>query len=64
MNLGEAFRHHKVLAAWGEGEDVLAACGITAELPGIVVAEASDADFASQLVESMGWHRHWDSLPV
>jgi len=64
VNLGEAFRHHKVVAAWGEGEDVLAACGITADLPGVVVGDGADAGFTSRLVESMGWHRHWERLPV
>ncbi len=31
MNLGEAFRHHKVVAAWGDGRAVLEACGIPAD---------------------------------
>jgi catalase len=60
VNLGEAFRHHKVVAAWGEGEAVLEACGITADIPGVVVADVADAAFVGRLVESMGWHRHWD----
>jgi catalase len=60
LNLGEAYRHHKVLAAWGEGQAVLAAAGVAADAPGVVVGEAADADFAGRLVEAMGWHRHWD----
>ena len=64
VNLGEAFRHHKVLAAWGEGEVVLEACGITADLPGIVVGDSVDTGFAGRLVDAMGWHRHWDRLPL
>jgi catalase len=63
VNLGEAFRHHKVLGAWGEGQAVLEACGMTADLPGVVVGDKADAAFASRLVESMGWHRHWGRRP-
>ncbi len=64
VNLGEAFRHHKVLAAWGEGRAVLEACGATADLPGVVVGDAVDADFGDRLVAAMGWHRHWDRVPA
>jgi len=64
VNLGEAFRHHKVLAAWGEGQAVLEACGITDGLAGIVFGDAADDAFADRLVEAMGWHRHWERLPV
>ncbi len=64
VNLGEAYRHHKVVAAWGEGAAVLDACGITADLPGVVVGAAADVGFAVQLVEAMGWHRHWDRPPL
>ncbi|MDQ6796460.1 MAG: catalase [Actinomycetota bacterium] len=60
LNLGEAFRHHKVVAAWGEGYAVLEACGITSDLAGVVVGDAADAGFVGRLIESMGWHRHWD----
>ena len=64
VNLGEAYRHHKVVAAWGEGEAVLESCGLTSDLPGVVMGNSVDADFADQLVEAMGWHRHWDRPPV
>ena len=63
VNLGEAFRHHKVIAGWGEGQAVLEACGIGADAPGVVVGEAVDADFGRRLVEAIGWHRHWDRSP-
>ncbi|HVF13001.1 MAG TPA: catalase, partial [Acidimicrobiales bacterium] len=62
VNLGEAFRHHKVIAAWGEGRDVLAANAISPEGPGVVIAEAGDDAFGRRLVEAMGWHRHWDRV--
>jgi len=60
VNLGEAFRHHKVLAAWGEGIAVLEASAIGADTPGVVTGDAADAGFGRRLVEAMGWHRHWD----
>jgi catalase len=64
VNLGEAFRHHKVVAAWGEGCVVLEACGIAADAEGVVVGDTVDAGFASRLVESIGWHRHWNRPPA
>ena len=64
LNLGEAFRHHKVIAAWGEGRAVLESVGIAADGPGVVVGDTADAAFASRLVEAMGWHRHWDRTPA
>jgi len=64
VNLGEAFRHHKPVAAWGEGRAVLEACGIDAEAPGVVVGDNADAGFAGRLVEAMGLHRHWDRVPT
>ncbi len=64
LNLGEAFRHHKVIAAWGDGRAVLEASGVATDAPGVVVGDTADADFAGRLVEAMGWHRHWDRLPA
>jgi len=63
LNLGEAFRHHKTLAAWGEGVAVLEACGITGEVPGVVLSDKPTSGFTDQLIEAMGWHRHWDRQP-
>jgi catalase len=62
LNLGEAFRHHKTLAAWGEGADVLASCGCAGL--GVVTSDSADATFASALVEAMAHHRHWDRAAV
>jgi catalase len=62
-NLGEAFRHHKTIAAWGEGTSVLDLLAMT-DAAGIVTAKKSDPAFAKALVETMGWHRHWDRSPV
>jgi len=64
VNLGEAYRHHKVVAAWGEGATVLASCGITDDLPGVVVGDTVVRSFAADLVEAIGMHRHWDRLPM
>ena len=64
INLGEAFRHHKTIAAWGEGRDVLEQCSITAGAAGVVVGDAADSAFVDELVEAMGWHRHWNRVPV
>jgi catalase len=64
VNLGEAYRHHKVVAAWGEGGTVLESCGITGDLPGVVVGAKADAAFAARLIEAIGMHRHWDRLPM
>ncbi|MEO8693939.1 MAG: catalase [Acidimicrobiales bacterium] len=62
LNLGEAFRHHKTLAAWGEGGDVLAACGCAGS--GVVTGETADGEFTSALVDAIGRHRHWDRAAV
>ncbi|HUP71796.1 MAG TPA: catalase [Acidimicrobiales bacterium] len=61
LNLGEAFRHQKTVAAWGEGRDVLASCGC--EGVGVVTADVADADFAAAVIVAMGLHRHWDRAP-
>ena len=58
--LQEAYRHHKPIAAWGRGREVLTAFGIPLDANGIVVDECVDNGFGASLVESMGWHRHWE----
>ena len=64
VNLSEAFRHYKTVAAWGTGVDVLDACALPAESPGVVTARNSDRAFAKALIEAVGWHRHWDRTSV
>ena len=64
VNLGEAFRHCKTIGAWGDGRAVLERCGIAAEAPGVVVSGVANASFADELVEAIGWHRHWDRTPT
>ena len=61
-NLGEAFRHHKTIGAWGEGVEVLDALSMI-DAPGVVTAKKSDTAFGEKVIEAMGWHRHWDRSP-
>ncbi len=63
MFLHEAFRHHKTVAAWGQGRDTLASFGITDGdgAPGVVLGGNDvDEDLVARLLEAMGHHRHWD----
>ena len=38
--------------------------GITADTPGVIVAETPKRAFTSALVEAIGWHRHWHRLTL
>jgi catalase len=60
VNLGEAFRHYKTIAAWGEGRAVLASCGIDQGTDGIVTSAKATSAFAAQLIKAIAAHRHWD----
>jgi hypothetical protein len=60
VNLGEAYRHYKTVGAWGAGREVLEACGIGATAAGVVTGKSVTATFGKQLIEAIGWHRHWD----
>jgi catalase len=59
LNLGEAFRHYKPIAAWGEGRDVLTACAIASDAEGVVTGASANRAFAKELIEAIAWHRHW-----
>ena len=59
VNLGEAYRHSKTIAAWGQGRDVLKACGIALDAPGVVTIDKPTRRFSASLIEAIGWHRHW-----
>ena len=61
VNLGEAYRHYKTIAAWGAGQDILAACSIPADVP-VSSPPTPPTGFAAA-VEAIGWHRHWDRPP-
>jgi catalase len=60
VNVGEAYRHHKPVAAWGEGCAVLEALGIEATAAGVVTADKVTPTFLAEVIESIGWHRYWD----
>jgi catalase len=60
LNLTEAFRHYKPIAAWGEGVRVLEASGIDVDAPGVVTARSASVSFSDGLIEAIGWHRYWE----
>jgi catalase len=62
--LQEAFRHCKVLAAWGDGTAVLEAAGITAGAAGVVTGDTAVKSFTDQLAAAVGLHRAWDRAPA
>ena len=64
LNLTEAYRHSKTIAAWGAGRQVLDAAGIAAASPGVITAGTPGRAFTMALVEAVGWHRHWDRAPI
>ncbi len=64
VNLGEAYRHYKAIAAWGEGTEVLQAAGVPLDAPGVVVSPKPGRVFAQELVAAVGWHRHWERTPT
>jgi len=57
--LQEAYRHHKPLAAWGDGVTLLEAAGATTGEPGIVTSERVTKGFGSNVVAALGRHRYW-----
>jgi catalase len=61
--LQEAFRHCKVLGAWGDGTAVLETAGITAGGAGVVTGGAAAKSFTDQLTAAVGLHRAWDRAP-
>jgi catalase len=58
--LQEAYRHLKVLGAWGDGTAILEAAGISADSPGVVTSASAGKSFADQLADAAGLHRVWD----
>jgi catalase len=59
----EAYRHHKPIAAWGDGTALLAAAGRDTDEPGVVVADRSSKTFAKSVLDSLAVHRHWERAP-
>jgi catalase len=55
--LQEAYRHCKTLAAWGTGSDILSACAIPLDAPGVMTRKSVKKAFNDQLFAAMGLHR-------
>jgi catalase len=62
-HLQMVYRHHKPVAAWGDGTELLTAAGVVDGAPGVVTAERSTKAFAKALLDAMSVHRHWDRAP-
>ena len=62
--LQEAFRHCKVLAAWGDGTAVLAAAGVSPGTAGVVTGDTAAKSFTDELAAAAGLHRAWDRAPA
>jgi len=58
--LAELFRHCKVIGAWGDGDQVLAAAGIDTAAPGVLLGEDIAKPFTSELLDAIGLHRVWE----
>jgi catalase len=54
-----AYRHFKPIAAWGDGDQLLANAGI-GEGPGVVVSPRANSAFAKAVLGSLEAHRHWE----
>jgi catalase len=61
--LAEAFRHGKAIGAWGGGDAALAAAGVPADAPGVVVGTDGPATL-EKLSRLMGSHRVWERFPT
>ncbi len=59
LYLGEAFRHYKPIAAWGEGRTILESCAIPDDAPGVVTSATANRGFANDVIDALSWHRHW-----
>jgi catalase len=64
LNLTEAYRHYKPVAAWGEGQETLAACAIPSDAAGVLTSANASRAFAKDLIDAIGWHRHWNRPQV
>jgi catalase len=60
--LQEAFRHCKVLGAWGDGADLLRSAGIDTTAPGVLLADTMVKPYPTELVTAIGLHRVWDRV--
>ena len=58
--LQEAYRHCKVVGAWGSGADTLTAAGIGLQAPGVLVGDGVNRAFTKTAFAAVGLHRAWD----
>ncbi len=61
--LAEAFRHGKAIGVWGGGDAALAAAGVPADAPGVVVGTSGPSTL-EKLSRLMGSHRVWERFPT
>ena len=61
--LQEAFRHAKVVGAWGDGERALRTAGIDVQAPGVLLADGMTGAYRKQLTTALGLHRVWERAP-
>ncbi|WP_193611325.1 catalase [Nocardioides lijunqiniae] len=59
----ECFRHAKVIGAWGEGVQALAAAGVPSDEPGVVSGEDAATVF-TEVQGLMAAHRVWERFPA
>jgi catalase len=62
--LQEAFRHCKVVGAWGDSAPILEAAGIAPGGVGVLVDAAVNKSFSDRLAALIGLHRVWDRAPA
>jgi catalase len=56
----EAYRHHKTVAAIGDGVSVLEVAGIPTGEAGVLVAPKMNRAFPKSFLALLGLHRHWE----
>ncbi|WP_184573529.1 catalase [Streptomyces zagrosensis] len=59
LMLSEAYRHGKAIGGWAGADAVLAAAGVPADAPGVIVGDGGDATLG-QITELLGNHRVWE----
>ena len=54
-----AYRHHKPIAAWGDGTALLDAAGIDTDAQGVAVGVRANRSFVRAILADLAVHRHW-----
>jgi catalase len=55
-----AYRHFKPVAAWGDGEQLLANAGVDTAGAGVALSAKANKAFAKAVLADLAAHRHWD----